>query len=892
MIQLKMTSYDAIVSDYQMPEIDGIGFLKWVRESLGDIPFILFTGKGREDVVIEAINNGADFYLQKGGDPKSQFAELGHKIKKAVDQRHAEKALKGSEQRLSDIINFLPDATFAIDPGGKVIAWNLAMEDMTGIPKDAILGKGNYEYALPFYSERRPLLLDLVLRNDEKIKENYPFVQIRDNKIFSQMFIQNLYGGIGAYLWFVASPLYDTNGAITGAIESIRDITEQKKTEEERNTAYEKIAEDEEKIRKNYSELAKRQQELLKSEERYRNVVEDQTEFISRFLPDGTHVFVNEAYCRYFGKSRDDIIGHIFRPEIPKEDLLTLTNHFRSFSPVNPVSMVEHRIIMPNGAEYWQRWSDRAIFDDYGTILEYQSVGRDITDIKSAEIELNRSHEELSAAYEQIAAVEEELRSNYNELARNQNLLQESENRYRNVVEDQTEYISRFLPDGTHVFVNGAYCRCFGKSREEITGRIFRPDIPEEDRNLVRQHFQSLTPDSPVATIAHRIIMPDGSMHWHRWSDRAIFGETGSIVEFQSVGRDITEQKMIEAALRESEGKYRDLVENANSIILKWDKTGKITFFNEFARKFFGYSHEEIIGKPIVGTIVPVTESGSSRDLGLMIEDIILHPGNHILNENENITRDGRRVWIQWQNKPLMDENGQFVGLLSIGTDITERKRAEKALYQANKKLNLLSRITRHDINNQLTVVQGYLTIMERDQNDPTRTEYFRRINTSAQRISSMIRFTKEYEQIGVNAPLRHDCRTLIESAVREAMPGKVLVINNIPVGMDIFADPLIVKVFYNIIDNAVRYGEKITTIRLSFEERDGYRVIVCEDDGVGIPDDEKEKIFDPGFGKNTGMGLFLSREILDITGILIRETGVPGTGARFEITVPDEIGM
>ena len=105
-------------------------------------------------MVIEAINNGADFYLQKGGDPKSQFVELGHKIKKAVDQRQAEKALKGSEQRLSDIINFLPDATFAIDPGGKVIAWNQAMEDMTGIPKDDILGKGNYEYALPFYSGR------------------------------------------------------------------------------------------------------------------------------------------------------------------------------------------------------------------------------------------------------------------------------------------------------------------------------------------------------------------------------------------------------------------------------------------------------------------------------------------------------------------------------------------------------------------------------------------------------------------------------------------------------------------------------------------------------------------------------------------------------------------
>jgi signal transduction histidine kinase len=153
-----------------------------------------------------------------------------------------------------------------------------------------------------------------------------------------------------------------------------------------------------------------------------------------------------------------------------------------------------------------------------------------------------------------------------------------------------------------------------------------------------------------------------------------------------------------------------------------------------------------------------------------------------------------------------------------------------------------------------------------------------------------MIRFTREYEQNGVNAPVKQDCRTLVETAAREAMPGKVTVKNDLPAGVEVFADPLIVKVFYNLIDNAVRYGGKITTIRFSFKECDGYKVIMCEDDGVGIPAGEKEKIFDPGFGKNTGMGLFLSREILDITCIIIRETGDPGNGARFEISVPEEI--
>ena len=150
-----------------------------------------------------------------------------------------------------------------------------------------------------------------------------------------------------------------------------------------------------------------------------------------------------------------------------------------------------------------------------------------------------------------------------------------------------------------------------------------------------------------------------------------------------------------------------------------------------------------------------------------------------------------------------------------------------------------------------------------------------------------MIQFTKEYEQIGVYAPAWQDCRTLVDTAEKEAPLGQVVVNNDLPEGMEVFADSLLVRVCYNLMDNAVRYGGKITTIRFSVEEHDGDHIIVCKDDGVGIPAEEKENIFDLGFGKNTGLGLFLSREILDITGITITETGEPGKGARFEMVVP-----
>ncbi len=182
LLALAKKRYDAIISDYQMPEMDGIEFLKQVRGAGNMVPFIIFTGRGREEIVIQALNEGADFYLQKGGEPVSQFAELEHKVQMAVLQRKAEASIRDHERREADIINFLPDATFAIDTKGVVIAWNRAMEMMTGVKTSEILGKDNYEYAIPFYHERRPILIDLVLKDDPVTEGKYPaIIPGRDN---------------------------------------------------------------------------------------------------------------------------------------------------------------------------------------------------------------------------------------------------------------------------------------------------------------------------------------------------------------------------------------------------------------------------------------------------------------------------------------------------------------------------------------------------------------------------------------------------------------------------------------------------------------------------------------------------------------------------------------
>jgi PAS domain S-box-containing protein len=239
--KIRSTDYDAVVSDYNMPDMDGIALLKQVRSDYGNLPYLLFTGKGREDVVIAAVDNGADYYIQKGTDINAMITELGHKIKRAIDRRRMKDELERSHRQLMDIINFLPDATFVRDIHGRVIAWNHAMEKMTGIRRETILGKGDLEYSIAFYGKKQPLLIDLVLGEDPSPESGYQYFERTGDKITSEVFIPHFNEGEGANLWITASPLYDAEGKVTGAIESFRDISDYSAIKQDRDVYQEMI---------------------------------------------------------------------------------------------------------------------------------------------------------------------------------------------------------------------------------------------------------------------------------------------------------------------------------------------------------------------------------------------------------------------------------------------------------------------------------------------------------------------------------------------------------------------------------------------------------------------------------------------------------------------------
>jgi PAS domain S-box-containing protein len=1084
--KIDRTPYDAIISDYQMPGMNGIEFLQLLRASGNSMPFIIFTGKGREEVVIQAFDSGADFYIQKGGEPRAQFAELAHKVTQAVEFRRSEKSRAESEQKLQDIINFLPDATFAIDISGSVIAWNRAIEEMTRVPASDMLGKGNYEYALPFYQERRPILIDLALQDHDEVIGRYSFVRQEGGRLVAETTDARLQGK-EVVLWGMASSLYDSKGQLAGAIESIRDITVNRRAQEDLrktrdllklsqqaanagswdwdipagiltwseeffalfglpptadpsfetwlavlhpddrepalakidrsiqeqsqlyneyriilpdgtirligalgNTAYDEngkpvrmsgiciditgrrqaeealaIAEEkyakafiaapdaitisefgsgrfievndaasaifgyskDEMLGKNAQELGiwrntsdrqalidqinkfghvsryeviehrksgelflasvnadtmtvagtryliaiirdisgqKQAEEAVReSEGRYHNIIEDQTEFICRFLPDGTHVFVNGAYASYFGKAREELIGHIFRADIFPEDRDKVRQFFASLCPEHPVDFIVHRIVMPDGEVRWQRWSDRAIFDKDGTIVEYQSVGRDITESKRIE-----------------------------------SALRESQIRYQNIVEDQTEFVCRFLPDGTHVFVNGAYARYFGKRREDLIGNVFLPETFPEDREKLRKFFKTLTPGHPVDNIEHRIIMPDGEVRWQRWSDRAIFDENGKVTEYQSVGRDITGQKQIEAALRDSEQLRMEIINHLPDPTFAINVEGTIIAWNKAIEEFLGIEARNMIGKGNYEYAIPFY--GERRPI---LIDLAIHPDEAVLRETyDAISRVGEtlvaettvarplgRTAALWAKvSPLYDKSGSLIGAIETIRDITERKSEETKLRHVNRQLNLLSGITRHDILNQLLVLKGYLDLSQDVLDSPEKVSAFlKKGEDAALTIEELILFTKEYHDLGVKPPEWQDFTRCIAHAKSTLhLRGITVETENAP--PEVYADPLFGRVFYNLIDNALRYGgDRMTTIRFSSHESDAGLTILCEDNGEGVPAGKKKAIFNREYFKHTGFGLYLSREILQITGISIIENGEPGKGARFEITVP-----
>lgn len=369
-----------------------------------------------------------------------------------------------------------------------------------------------------------------------------------------------------------------------------------------------------------------------------------------------------------------------------------------------------------------------------------------------------------------------------------------------------------------------------------------------------------------------------------------------------------------EKALRKSEERYRFLVQNANSIITRWNSAGILTFVNEYACTFFGFYKKELIGHPLTATIIPPTES-SGRDLEKMISDMIADPEKFIINENENITKEGVRKWLQWSNRPLYNESGELSEILSIGTDITERKKLAEQLRQAQK-MEAVGRLAggiAHDFNNLLTAINGYaeLIMLSLDEKDPVRADlaeikkagsraallteqlltFSRRkiLKTGVLNLNNLITDLENMLRRIIGEDI--ELKTILEKDMKniKADPGSIeQVIMNLAVnGRDAMADggKLLIETSTIFLDS--RYAREHPEVEPGF-----YTCLAVTDNGGGIDPEILPNIFEPFFttkeiNKGTGLGLSTVYGIVKQSGGSITVDSEPQQGTTFKIYLP-----
>jgi len=358
--------------------------------------------------------------------------------------------------------------------------------------------------------------------------------------------------------------------------------------------------------------------------------------------------------------------------------------------------------------------------------------------------------------------------------------------------------------------------------------------------------------------------------------------------------RELQAREESEAVVRESEERFRMLfLENPSPIFIFEIPSGSVVCANKKFVSFMGLPKDEIIGKKYADLGILQDPADQDRLTSLVIK-------NTLVNDLEFriVQKDG--------TKGIFLISGRLVSLkkkphcFTIMQDVSELKAVEEELHyystelgkystmlaRTNDKLNLLNDITRHDILNQLTAISGYLDLMKGKFSDPALQEIIDKMIPAANIIHKQISFTRDYQDIGSQSPQWYNLRKVITSAKAELPLSSVSVVVAFD-DLELYADPLLEKVFYTLLENALRHGGTVTSVEFSCEAAENALKVICQDNGGGVPKEYKEAIFQRAHFHHTGFGLYLSRTILGITGMEIREIGIPGKGARFEITAP-----
>ncbi|HET6467424.1 MAG TPA: PAS domain S-box protein, partial [Geminicoccaceae bacterium] len=510
---------------------------------------------------------------------------------------------------LAQAVEQAADSVEITTPDYRLTYVNPAFTRLTGWPREEALG-------------RTPGVL---LRSGVHDAAFYQDIdtRVRRGEVWSGRLVSRHKDGHLLYQDAVISPVFDEQGRLAHFVAVKRDISER----EQAAAA------------------------LRASEERYRAVVEAQTEFILRLTPDGVLTFVNDAYCRYRGLDRERLLaGFDDVAHYAPEDQAIIRAAWASLTRERPTTSYQTRKLQPDGTVGFEQWTDTALFDEHGAIVEIQSVGRDITEQRRAE---------------------EALRA--------------SEARFRAVVQDQTELIGRFDADFRLTFANEAQCRIFGRSMDDLLGEDFFSSVPEHVREGLRARMLALTPEDPVVYGENEKVLPTGEVRWFAWTNRALFDEAGRRIGYQSVGRDISEQKRAEQALRDSEARLVQFMQNAPVGMYVKDLDGRYAMANPEMAKVFGRPVEEVLGHP-AEAVLPPAEAAMVREY----DRELLQKGVPTVTE-EYLEGLDAYSWSMVIRFPIRDAAGRIVQIGGFDVDITPQKRVEQRLKESEARFRLIA---------------------------------------------------------------------------------------------------------------------------------------------------------------------------------------------------------
>ncbi|MGA2768442.1 MAG: PAS domain S-box protein [Candidatus Bathyarchaeia archaeon] len=1047
--KMRKEEYDTVVSDYQMPGKNGLQFLKELREKGNSIPFIIFTGKGREEVAIKALNLGADGYFNKSGHAETVYGELAHGIRQIVDKRRLEQSFLKSEDKYRRLVETLHEGIWVIDKDSRTTFVNPRMAEILGYDIEEMKGR----HLFSFMDEREVEIAKRLLeRRKQGIKEQHDFEFLRKD-------------GTRVYVTLETSPITDDNRNYIGALASVMDTTERKKAEED----------------------------LRNSEERWRSLAEGSPDhimlldlkfnilYINRTVPDlkreeviGTSTFnyippewhrvakdcfkrviatgktdhhdteyrTKDGEVRYFdvrigpvfqedrvvalissstdvtsqkkaevelrntknyldnllnyanapiivwdnakritlfnnafevltGRKKESVLGRnidILFPPLQKEEILQT---IEGATKGEKWKSVEIPILCKDKETKIALWNSANITDEEGKIVATIAQGQDITERKRVEDALKQSKENFESlaenafdgllvgtqggvhAYANKRAAEitgytvaELLRTTIKELVhpdesekileryrrriegravpnpcetviiakdgrsvpieiagartiweRNpadlvffrditerkkmENTLRENERKYRVLVENIPQKI--FIKDKNSVYVscNENYARDLKIKSNEIMGKTDYDFYTEELAEKYRADDKRIMESEETQDIEEEYIQNGQKVYVHT-AKTPVKDENDNVIGVLGIFGDITERKKAKVALQESEERFRAIVESAPFGYYRVGKDGLWQYVNPVWERMHGLSLAEVVGKSF-----EITQTEDSVEQAKEYAKRAL-AGETIVGEFSRLTGEGDIEYHSFNIQPVKRDN-EIVAIEGFINDISERKKALERLRVLNEKLEVVGKLTRHDVRNKLSVVTGNAYLAKKAlPNDHQALSYIKRIESACEQSTRILDFAAIYEILGVEEPHVVEVGKAVEEAVSLATDLHGVKVVNECRGLVVLADSLLKQLFYNLIDDSLRHGEKVSRIRLHYKEGKSGLKLFYEDDGVGIAYDEKPKIF-KGYSKTrtTGYGLTLIRRMMEVYGWTIEEKGVPGKGAQFVITIP-----